>query len=103
MWKHAAPAAAFKSVAPNEFWLFFLKVAKPAEIETPRPAIVQSGWLASQIFCPAGDPRPHEMLAKVMADVAAGVCEPIWVKPRLGEQQQACGFECRCRQNDNFG
>src|ERR1700682_4143526 len=91
--EHGAAAAALESVAADEFGVLLGKVAKPRQVEAAGAAVVERGRLADEVFCSARYAGPHNVFAEIVADVPAGVCQPVWIEARFGEQEQASEFE----------
>ena len=88
-------ALAFEAVAADEVRLLVGQVAEARHVEAARPPVVERAWLAHEILDEAGDVRPHQVLAEVMADEAARSCRCRWDATRLRQQHQARRFERR--------
>ena len=56
-------------------------VAEARNVEAARPAVVERSRLAHQVFHQAGHAGPHHVLAEVVADMVAGVADPVRVMP----------------------
>src|ERR1700682_4287851 len=72
--KHGAAAAALESIAADEFRVLLRKMAEAGQGKAAGPAVSERWRLADEILGAAGDARPHNMFAEIVADVAAGVC-----------------------------
>ena len=101
--KHSGAAAAFKSVAPNELRMLFREIAEPGQVKASGTAVIECGRLAHEILRLADDAGPHDVLAEIVADVAAGIRQSIGVQPRFREQEQARGFQRRSGHDDHSG
>src|SRR5258705_9819680 len=83
--KHGAAATAFKSVAADEFGMFFGQVAKSGQIKATGSAVIKCRGLADKISRATGYSWPHDVLAEIVADVPAGVCQAVRMQSRLRE------------------
>ncbi len=102
--KHPVPLRAFKSVAADEVGVLLRKVAETAAGKNlPGRPSSSVGGLPTRSFGATGDAGAHDVLAEIVADVAAGICQAIGVQPGFGEQEQARGLERGGGQYDHLG
>src|SRR5260370_28239544 len=73
--------------------MLFGQVAEAGEIEASRASIIKRGRLADHILRAACDAGTHNVFAKIVADVAAGVGQAVGMLSRLGQQEQASGLQ----------
>src|SRR4030088_2345166 len=71
--KHGTADSAFESVAADKFGMLLGQIAEEREIEAAGTAVVERWRLADKILGPASDAGSHDVLAEIVADVAAGV------------------------------
>ena len=81
--KHSGTATAFKTVTANEFGMLLREIAEPREVEASGAAVIESGWLAHEVLSLADNSGPHDVLAKIVTDVATGIRQAIWIQPRF--------------------
>ena len=101
--EHPEPAPPFKSVTPKELRMALLEVPEPGNVEPAGPSIIESARLAGQVLHEARHARTHDVLAEVVAYVAAGVSNAVRIKARFGEQHEPRRFERRSGQEDDLG
>src|SRR5439155_2302910 len=101
--EHPKPAPPFKSVTPKELGMALFEISEPGKVEAARPAVVESARLAGQVLHETGHARTHDVLAKVVAYVAAGISDAVRIKARFGEQHEPRRFERRSGQDDDLG
>src|SRR5207247_8568750 len=95
--EHGVAALALEAVPPDETGLAVRQVAEAGNVESTRTAVVEGVRLPHQLLHQAGHARPHDVLAEVVADVAARGAVGVGVLPRARTQQESDGLEGRRR------
>src|SRR5579885_486523 len=79
--EHRAAAAALEAVTTNELRMPLGEITKTGEIEASGATVIERGRLADETLLLAGDARAHDVLAEIVADMAAGIGKAIGMLP----------------------
>src|SRR4029450_11577753 len=80
---HPYAAAALEAVAADVTSLLVLQVPESRHVDPARAAIVERPRRADAFLHQTGDARPHQVLAEVVADDAAGVRDAVRMGRRV--------------------